>query len=245
MVALERKFVVAQADITTERRLHGSGGQARSLYAELMQNLATRAKPEGGALSSVVERWVSDLDHEVRTAGGSDPDVVQAIEERLKPLQELVSGYDFAAVVTKYLQGFQSHDEALMAAALRWLRAEYHTKTEARHDLGVRSIIDDPSFYDYLKLFAAFVRLAGFAGLLVNIDEMGILSHRLNHAAGAERELRDDPAHRQRLPPGQRLGYRLPVRAAPIPSWRIAGAGWPATRLLPPDWRRTRSPATA
>ena len=118
MVALERKFVVAQADITTERRFHGSGGQGRSLFAELMQNLATRAKPEGGALSSVVERWVSDLDHEVRTAGGSDPDVVQAIEERLKPLQELVSGYDFAAVVTRYLQGFQSHDEALMAAAL-------------------------------------------------------------------------------------------------------------------------------
>jgi len=182
MVALERKFVVAQADITTERRFHGSAGQGRSLFAELMKNLATRAKPEGGALSSVVERWVSDVDHEVRTAGGSDRDVGQAIEERLKPLQELVSGYDFAAVVTRYLQGFQSHDEALMAAALRWLRAEYHTKTEARHDLGVRSMIDDPSFYDYLKLFAAFVRLAGFAGLLVNIDELGILSHRLNHA---------------------------------------------------------------
>ena len=78
MVALERKFVVAQADITTERRLHGSGGQARSLYAELMQNLATRAKPEGGAIASVVERWVSDVDHEVRSAGGSDADVVKA-----------------------------------------------------------------------------------------------------------------------------------------------------------------------
>jgi hypothetical protein len=182
MVALERKFVVAQADITTERRLHGSGGQARGLYSELMQNLATRAKPEGGAMASVVERWVSDVDQEVRSAGGSDPDVVLAIHERLKPLQELVSGHDFAAVVARYLQGFQSHDEALMAAALRWLRAEYHTKTEARQDLGVRAIIDDAQFYDYLKLFAAFVRSAGYAGLLVNIDEMGVLSHRLNHA---------------------------------------------------------------
>ncbi|MEA2592953.1 MAG: hypothetical protein QOD62_2784 [Actinomycetota bacterium] len=182
MVALERKFVVAQADITTERRLHGSGGQARGLYSELMQNLATRAKPEGGAMASVVERWVSDVDQEVRSAGGSDPDVVLAIHERLKPLQELVSGHDFAAVVARYLQGFQSHDEALMAAALRWLRAEYHTKTEARQDLGVRAIIDDAQFYDYLKLFAAFVRSAGYAGLLVNIDEMGVLSHRMNHA---------------------------------------------------------------
>jgi hypothetical protein len=182
MVALERKFVVAQADITSERRLHGSGGQARSLYAELMQNLATRARPEGGAIASIVERWVSDVDHDVRSQGGAEAEVVRAIEERLKPLQDLVSGYDFAAAVGKYLQGFQSHDEALMAAALRWLRAEYHTKTEARQDLGVRTIIDDATFYDYLKLLASFVRLAGFAGLLVNIDEMGVLSHRLNHA---------------------------------------------------------------
>ena len=85
-------------------------------------------------------------------------------------------------VIGKYLQGFQAHDEHAMAAALRWLRAEYRTKTEARQDLGVRSIIEDTQFYDYLKLFAAFVRLAGFAGLLVNIDEMGVLSHRLNNS---------------------------------------------------------------
>jgi DNA-binding phage protein len=181
MVALERKFVVAQADVTTERRLHGSGGQARSLYAELMQNLTTRAKPEGGAMASIVERWVSDVDHEIRSAGGVDSDVVKAIGDRLKPLQDLVSGYDFALVIAKYTEGFQSHNEALMGSALRWLRAEYHTKTEARQELGVRAIIDDGQIYDYLKLFASFVRLAGFAGLLVNIDEMGVLSHRLNH----------------------------------------------------------------
>jgi BREX system ATP-binding protein BrxC/D len=182
MVALEKKFVVAQADITTERRLHGSGGQARGLYSEFMQNLSTRSKPEGGAIASIVERWVSDVDHEVRSAGGTDSDIARAIEDRLTPLQELVSGYDFAAVVIKYLQGFQAHDEARMVAALRWLRAEYHTKTEARQEIGVRSIIDDAQFYDHLKLFAAFVRLAGFSGLLVNIDEMGVLSHRLNNA---------------------------------------------------------------
>jgi DNA-binding phage protein len=181
MVALERKFVVAQADVTTDRRLHGSGGQARALYAELMQNLTTRSKPEGGAMASIVERWVSDVDHEIRSAGGVDSDVVKAIGDRLKPLQDLVSGYDFALVIAKYTEGFQSHNEALMGSALRWLRAEFHTKTEARQELGVRAIIDDGQFYDYLKLFASFVRLAGFAGLLVNIDEMGVLSHRLNH----------------------------------------------------------------
>ena len=180
MVALEKKFVTAHADITTERRIHGSAGQARALYAELMANLSTRAKPEGGALSSVVERWVSDVDHQVKSGGGADADVVKEIHRLLKPLQDLVSGYDFATVVGKYLEGFQTHNEALTASALRWLKAEYTTKTEARQDLGVRSIIDDTQIYDYLKLLAAFCRLAGFAGLIVNLDEMVVLSQRLN-----------------------------------------------------------------
>lgn len=180
-VALQKKFVVVQADITTERRLNGSQGQARSLFGELMKNLATRAKPDGGALSSLVERWVGDLDHSIRAAGGTDGDVKQDLLRRLQPLQELVSGFDFAHVLARYYEGHVAHNEVLQQAALRWLRAEYTTKTEARQDLGVRTIIDDESFYDYLKLMAAFVRLAGFAGLLVNIDELVVLSHRLSN----------------------------------------------------------------
>lgn len=129
-VALERKFVVAQADITLERRLHGSGGQARNLYAELMRNLATRAKPDGGALSNVVERWVSELDHQVRSSGGTDSDLLREIKNQLRPLQELVSGFDFATVVGRYVEGFQAHNDSLMGSALRRLRAEYRTKTE-------------------------------------------------------------------------------------------------------------------
>jgi hypothetical protein len=182
MVALERKFVVIQADLALDRRLHGSGGQARGLYAELLRNLAVRSKPDGGALASVVQLWVSDVDQETRSAGGTDADVIREIHTRLRPLQELVSGYDFATVVGKYFDGYQAQNDQLMAAALRWLRAEFGTKTEARQELGVRSIIDDQSFYVYLKLLAAFVRMAGYAGLLVNLDEMGVLSHRLNNS---------------------------------------------------------------
>jgi len=182
MVAMEQRFVVLQADLTTDRRLHASGGQARALYSELMRNLAVRTRPDGGALPSIVERWVSDVYQQLRTSGAGDADMSKAISERLKPLQELVSGYDFAAVIARYFEGYQNEDEALMQAALRWLRAEYSTKTEARQDLGVRSIIDDADVYDYFKLLAAFIRMAGYAGLLVNLDEMGVLSHRLNNS---------------------------------------------------------------
>lgn len=180
-VALERKFVVARADITTERRLHGTGGQARRLFGELMCNLATRGRPEGGALPNLVERWIADLAHEVKSRGGTDEDINLEVANRCSTLQEYVSGFDFATVLQRYYRGFVEHDDALQQAAIRWLRAEFTTKTEARQTLGVRSIIDDGSLYEYLKLMAAFVRIAGYAGLLVCIDELVVLSHRLSN----------------------------------------------------------------
>jgi len=164
MVALEQRFVVVHADLAPERRLSGSSGVARSLFQELVRNCATKARPEGGALASVIERWIAD-------AGLGDAPSVDAVRAKLRPLEDLVAGYDFATVLTHYIAGSSSGDEARKGSAMRWLRGEYGTKTEARQDLGVRSIIDDASFYDHLKLLGAFVRLAGFAGLMVVFDE--------------------------------------------------------------------------
>jgi BREX system ATP-binding protein BrxC/D len=186
-VALERKLVVAQADITTERRLQGTSGRARGLYSELMRNLATRSKPDGGGLSSLIERWVGDLAYDVKGSGGNDSDVARQVHEALEPLQDLVSGFDFARVISEYYRGYTENDEHRQDAALRWLRGEYSTKTEARQDLGVRTIIDDGDIYDYVKLFAAFCRIAGYKGLLVSIDELAVLSHRLNNKLARDR----------------------------------------------------------
>lgn len=179
-VALEQKLVVTQADITPDRRLHASNGQARQLYAELMHNMSTKAKPEGGAMVSVVEKWISDLDFTLREEGKDHSEIIKSIYHKLKPLQDLVSGYDFATTIAKYYEGFNSQNEVLQSSAIRWLSGEYTTKTEAYQDLGVRTIINDSTIYDYLKLWGAFVRMAGYNGILVNIDEMGVLSHRLN-----------------------------------------------------------------
>ena len=168
-IALERKLVTVHADLSPDRRLHATGGQARSLFAELMRNLATRSRPEGGAMASVVERFVTDS---LSAAAARDvvPEVV--IRERLAALEELTGGYDFAQVVAAYWKGHDTGNEQLKADAVRWLRGEYSTRTDARAALGVRTIIDDASFYDHLKLFARFVRLAGFGGVLVCLDEL-------------------------------------------------------------------------
>lgn len=179
MVALEKGFLVARADITTDRRLQGTGGQPRALFAELMRNLASKARPEGGALGPVLERWISDLSHE---ANGEDSVLERLIGERLRPLQDLVSGFDIHSVLVQYLRAFRAGDERRQQAAIRWLRAEYGTKTEAKRDLGVRSIIDDADVYDYLKLLAKFARIMGHQGLVVCIDELVVLSHRLPSA---------------------------------------------------------------
>ena len=168
-IALERKLVTVHADLSPDRRLHATGGQARSLYAELMRNLATRAKPDGAAMPSVVERFVTDSLSVARERSVA-PEVV--IRERLAVLQELTGGYDFAEVIAAYWRGHDTGNEQLKADAVRWLRGEFTTRTDARAALGVRTIVDDASFYDHLKLFARFVRLAGFGGVLVCLDEL-------------------------------------------------------------------------
>lgn len=168
-IAMERKLVVASADLNPDRRLHASGGQARSLYAELMRNLATRTKPEGGGLPGVVEKFIATAKAEAKAAGLPTEQVLRG---KLEQLTELVNGYDFADVIAAYCRGFDEGNEQLKSDAVRWLRGEFATRTDARAALGVRTIVDDASVYDQLKLMARFVRLAGYSGLLICLDEL-------------------------------------------------------------------------
>jgi len=157
-IALEKRLVTVNADLSPDRRVHASSGQARNLYSELMRNLATRNKPEGNALASVVERFVTQARKE---ADETSTDVSTVIHQKLASLSELVGGYDFAKVIDAYWNGHEQENEELKSNAIRWLRAEYTTKTDARRDLDVRTIISDNSFYDALKLMSLFVRQAG------------------------------------------------------------------------------------
>ena len=176
--ALERGFVVADADLSPERRLAGSQGQGVATYRELIKNLSTKARPEGGALSAMLERWIAAIQASVVQSGidHDDPGFDQVVEQRIAAnaheMQDLVSGFDFAKVIIAYFRGYRNDDDALKDAALRWLRGEFTTKTDARLALDVRVIIDDANWYDYLKLLARFSVSVGYKGLLVMVDEM-------------------------------------------------------------------------
>lgn len=168
-IALEKGLITVHADLSPDRRLHSTGGQARNLYAELMRNLSTRTKPEGNALTSVVERFITEARRQADSSGATVDSVIQ---DRLHRLSELVGGYDFAQVIAAYWQGYEQDNEQLKSDAVRWLRGEFTTKTDARQALNVRTIVDDANVYDQLKLLSLFVRQAGYSGLLVNLDEM-------------------------------------------------------------------------
>lgn len=168
-IALEKHMVTVHGDLSPDRRLHATDGQARSLYSEMMHSIATRSKPEGMAMSSVVERFVSGALEEARASGVSPDNVIQS---RLQSLSEMTGGYDFTQVVASYWHGHDTGNEKVKGDAIRWLRAEFATRTDARAALGVRTIIDDDTFYDHLKLMGRFVRLSGFQGMFVMLDEM-------------------------------------------------------------------------
>lgn len=167
-LAFEHKLVAVHADFSPERRLVASNGQARNLYSELVSNMATRSRPEGNAFAAIIEMFVAQV---IKDATNDAVAAHQLIEDRLLSLQDLVGGWDFSKVLATYCHAHETGDENKKHAAMRWLRGEYTTKTEARKDLDVRTIIDDNMFYDALKLLARFMRISGQGGLFVMLDE--------------------------------------------------------------------------
>ena len=176
---MAKNFVVVDADLSPERRLQGNRGQGLATYKELIRNMSTKTKPEGGALSLILDRWISNVQQQVMTESQlsiTDPALSRLVEKRISAviysLNEMVHGFDFARLLTLYYQSHITGDDATKAKVLKWFRGEYNTKTEARQELGVNIVITDDDWYEYLKIFAAFLKQAGYSGMLVLIDEL-------------------------------------------------------------------------
>ena len=176
---MAKNFVVVDADLSPERRLQGTRGQGLATYKELIRNMSTKTRPEGGALSLILDRWISSVQQEAAQASGlsvTDPALASEAEKRISAviasLSEMVHGFDFARLLTLYYRASLSGDDESKGKVLKWFRGEYATKTEARQELGVNIIITDDDWYEYLKLFACFLQQAGYAGMLVLIDEL-------------------------------------------------------------------------
>lgn len=176
---MDRNFIVADADLSPERRLFGTRGQGLATYRELISNLSTKTKPEGGALTLVLDRWISGVQAQAVSETGlqpGDPSLAKAVDQKIyavtSAVSELVHGFEFGRLLSVYYHSYLEADDDQKAKVVRWFRAEYTTKREAREALGVNLIITDDDWYDYLKLFAVFFRLAGYAGMVFFIDEL-------------------------------------------------------------------------
>lgn len=176
--AMDRNFVVVDADLSPERRLQGSHGQGLATYKELVRNMSTKTRPEGGALTLILDRWISGIQSSVAQMGISpgteafQEQVECRIHEVVGTLSELVHGFDFAQLLVMYCRAYMHDDDDLKAKVIKWFRGEYANKTEARTELGVRIVITDEDWYEYIKLFACFLVQAGYTGMLVLIDEL-------------------------------------------------------------------------
>lgn len=177
--ALDTGFVVVDADLSPNRRFFGSTGQGLATYKELIKNMSTKTKPEGGALNLILQKWLNNLQIKVmeeKNITKDDPSFKKAMEIKIYKivdiLQESVNGFDFSKLLIIYYNAYMDENQEKMNQVLRFLRGEYRTKTEAKHDLSISNIITDNNWYDYLKLFANFLVNAGYTGLLVLIDEL-------------------------------------------------------------------------
>jgi len=194
-VALKQKFVVSNADFTPDNRLYSNDGKATALYSAIMDNIAIQTKPEGGALPTLLEKWVEQVilrtaeEHKIPASEIRNLENLDLVQKNImKTINELsdAGGFDFGTVVMKYYEGYAKDDENLRRNALKWLKGEYHTKTEARQDLGVREVINDLNYYDMLKNFCRLFVNIGYSGFMINLDE-AINLYKISMAAMREK----------------------------------------------------------
>ena len=176
---MDRNFVVCDADLSPERRLQGTKGQGLATYKELIRNISTKTRPEGGALTLILDRWINAVQTETAAESDLTPDSLEfekAVEKKIyavvNSLNEMVHGFDFSRLLTLYYRAFAESDDETKGKVVKWFRGEYATKTEAKSELGVNIIITDEDWYEYIKLFSAFLKMAGYSGMLILIDEL-------------------------------------------------------------------------
>lgn len=175
--ATAKGFVVVDADLSPERRFAGTKGQGLATYKELIQNLSTKSKPDGGALPLILEKWISGIQASVKFQSGAEGEEFDLLVEKqiyavAGSLEGMVNGFEFAKAIVTYWRAYRQDDLAMKSNVLKWFRGEYSTRKEAKEELNINFIVTDETWYDFLKIFAAFLVSAGYKGLLVVIDEL-------------------------------------------------------------------------
>ena len=243
---MDRGFIVADADLSPERRLQGTKGQGLATYRELIGNLSTKTKPEGGALTLVLDRWINNVQMEAAQETGlmpGDPALTKAVDQKIyavtSAVSEMVHGFEFARLLSIYYHAYVEGDDDKKKKVVRWFRGEYALKREAKEELGVNIIISDDDWYDYLKLFATFFRLAGYTGMFIMIDEL-VNIYKIPNSITRQYNYECTTTRFRARRDIWESSWALHLR-----HWRTSGEGSTATRRCVPGSRRGNSPDPA
>ena len=182
--AMDRGFVVMDADLAINRRLTGSKKEGLNTYRELVRNMAVKSRPDGGALELVLQRWIDEVRQRM-SAERNLPlkdipagDVAERLARETSAMSGLTYYQDFAAVVSAYWRDISSGREDM--PSLRWLKGEYELRSDVRRDLGITNMVNDTNWYDFIKIWAEFAHRIGYKGLVVFIDE-GVVLYKIQN----------------------------------------------------------------
>ena len=167
--AMDKGFVVMDADLAINRRLTGNKKEGLNTYMELLKNMAYKARPDGGALEPILQEFAGTCEKE---------EIRGRLRDLTSDIQNLPYCRDFVTVVESYCNDFIDGKDEI--PALRWMKGEIDTRTEAKRLLNVNITVNDGNWYDFIKIWAEMVVKLGYKGLVVFIDE-GVILYKLQN----------------------------------------------------------------
>ncbi len=180
-IAIEKNFAVSTVDLTPTRRFHASDGKARALYTEIVNNITVRTCQDGNAIATILEEWINGIIADVSEKNNIPVSKVlmaenkKLVEDQMLNITSSFSSvglsFEFGQAAAKYYEGVVEDNRMLKLKALRWIRGDMDTKTEAKRELGIEKIANDDNWYDGVKTLSELLLGIGYSGFVINFDE--------------------------------------------------------------------------
>lgn len=146
------------------------------VYRKVLTELGT-ASCSRGALSDVLDRWIGRVEESLVAAGEDDSDsafdakVQKRLDEDLAAMTGGQAPQDFVRVIQTIFELKQKGDVAEAGALISWLCGSGNVAASAKKAAGIKGDIESRDALDYLRGVLEIVKAAGYAGLIIVIDE--------------------------------------------------------------------------
>lgn len=146
------------------------------VYRKVMTELGT-AFCQRGALSDILDRWIGNIEHalieagEAVSAGDFDQKVRRRLDEDLMALTGGHAPQDLVRVIQTIFDLKQRDDLSEAGALISWLCGSGNVSAAAKRAASIKGDIGSRDALEYLRGVLEIVKAAGYAGLVIVIDE--------------------------------------------------------------------------